>query len=223
MKVMKPKILSIITVLITFFTICSEAQVKFGLNIGAGLQNITGKDQYGDKFTNKVVPRFNVGIVADFPIADDFFFETGLGYTGKGAKHTYSTGGEAITRDIRLHYLELPLTFLYKPVVGTGHFFLGFGPYISYAIAGNTKYSTGGDLKIKFKNSIPLGDTIQVYYKPLEMGANIFFGYEFANKVSLQFYSQLGLTNINPSNANIPNDKTAMKNSGFGIGLGYRF
>jgi hypothetical protein len=222
---MKSKIFSIVIAFTAFFAVTTEAQVQFGLNIGAGFQNITGKDQYGDKFTNKPVPRFNFGFVADFPIADEFFFETGLGYTGKGAKHTFSKYGESSTRDIHLNYLELPLSFLYKPQVGSGHFFLGFGPYISYALGGKAKAVSGNvsDMKIKFKNSVPMGDTIQIYYKPLEMGANIFFGYEFANKISAQFYSQLGLTNINPSNANIANDKTAMKNSGFGIGLGYRF
>jgi len=48
-------------------------------------------------------------------------------------------------------------------------------------------------------------------------------GYEFANKVSFQLNTQLGLTKINPEYEGEANDKTSAKNTGFGFSLGYRF
>lgn len=39
----------------------------------------------------------------------------------------------------------------------------------------------------------------------------------------LQLNADLGIIKINPEDKRIPNDKTSVKNSGFGVSLGYRF
>jgi hypothetical protein len=64
--------------------------------------------------------------------------------------------------------------------------------------------------------------TTYVYYRGLDAGANIFFGYEFYNGILLQLNGQMGLLKVN-SDYGLPNDKTSKKNMGFGLSVGYRF
>jgi hypothetical protein len=58
--------------------------------------------------------------------------------------------------------------------------------------------------------------------KPLDAGADIFFGYEFPFKVSVLLNTQLGLINIWPK-IDGENPDHPLKNTGFGVSLGYRF
>lgn len=68
--------------------------------------------------------------------------------------------------------------------------------------------------------SVPDSD---VYFKAFDAGANVFAGYEMANRIFFQLNTQLGLLKINPEDKRITNDETSIKNTGFGISLGYRF
>jgi hypothetical protein len=115
------------------------------------------------------------------------------------------------------------LNFLYRPQLGDGHILLGAGPYIAYGITGSQTEKLDGEQSVKrtirFKNST---DTDYTYYKPLDFGGNIFFGYEFYNGIFCQVNTQMGLYKINPD-FEISDDKTSKKNIGFGLSAGYRF
>ena len=109
-----------------------------------------------------------------------------------------------------------------------GSVLLGFGPYVGIGLGGNEKTDKSGvslERSIKYKssiNAIDLLNTSEVYYKPIDAGVNLLAGYEFSNGFSFQVNAQLGLTNINPDINGSTTDKTALKNTGFGISLGYR-
>jgi hypothetical protein len=60
------------------------------------------------------------------------------------------------------------------------------------------------------------------YLKRFDAGGNLLFGYEFNNKFSAQLNSQLGLVKINPKLKG-SNGNESVKNTGFGVSLGYRF
>ena len=215
--------------------ICMQAQEKvnpggntsFGLRAGVNFQNINGKDENGDKLENKMLTGFNIGINAEIPIGVDYYFQPGLLYTIKGAKTEEVILGQTINGKVKISYLELPLNFLYKPQLGTGKLLLGFGPYVALGISGKATYDGGGsslDSDIRFKNKVMDTDSDDfIYIKPLEAGANLLAGYEFANRVSFQLNTQLGLTKINPEYEGFPDDKTSAKNTGFGFSLGFRF
>lgn len=100
---------------------------------------------------------------------------------------------------VKLSYLELPLNVVYKALVGNGKFMLGFGPYLAYAIM-----IKGGD------------------YKAFDAGGNVFAGYELASGIFAQLNTQFGMVKINPDSG-ISGDKTSVKNTGFGLSIGYRF
>jgi len=181
---------------------------------GMNFQNING-EQLGKDLDNKLKIGFLLGVNAEIPFADDFYFQPGLQFAVKGAK---------IEDDkVNLNYLELPLNFLYKPLLGDGHLILGFGPYLAYGIGGTVK-SDDGDYDVKFSGDVTPTDVLKYYCaKPFDAGANIFFGYEFSNRISFQLNTQLGFINMTPKVDGNEIKDTSMKNTGFGFSVGFRF
>ncbi|QNA46454.1 porin family protein [Lacibacter sediminis] len=192
--------------------------ISFGIRAGVNLQNINGKDFDGDKLENKLVPRFQGGVLVDIPLADQFYIQPGVLFSGKGAKE------KDTDINVSLSYLDIPVTFLFKPALGTGHMLLGVGPYVGFAIAGKVTDDNDNKATIKFKNSITALESItDPYFRRMDAGANLLVGYEMSNKLSVQLNAQLGLAKINPEIEGSSNDKTALRNTGFGLSLGYRF
>lgn len=195
-----------------FISQAQEVNTGGGISIRAGVnfQNLNGEDASGDKLENKIKTGFNAGIVGDIPVAPDFYFQPGLLYSAKGAKLENTSDGK-----LSLNYVEVPLNLVYKPMLGTGRLLMGFGPYVAYGIGGKVE-NAGIENDVKFEKEA--GNAANtVYFKPLDAGANILFGYEFSNKLSAQLNAQLGLVNINAYD----ND-AKIKNTGFGVSLGYR-
>lgn len=225
---MKNKVLLLTTALL-LFEFSANAQttgISFGLRGGVNLQNINGKDIDGDKLTLGLVPRFNLGVVAGIPIAPDFYFQPGLFFTTKGAKSKDQFLGMDMSVEYNLTYIEMPLSFLYKPVLGDGHFFLGFGPYLAYGIGGKAKFNINNvstEEKIEFTNEYEgLNPYDWKYFKPFDFGGNLFFGYELKSGISLQLNTQMGLAKINADNKTL-SGKSEFRNTGFGLSLGYNF
>src|SRR4030095_26237 len=208
---MKTKMLfySVIASLLLTLPALAQSDVTYGIRAGVNFQNLNGKDIDGDKLENDLKTGFNAGVNAEIPVGIDFYLQPGLLFSTKGAK--YDIQGTEITRNIS--YLELPINFLYKPELGEGHLLLGFGPYAAYALGGKIK-GGGTDIDIEFGNEI--GET-----KPFDAGANLLAGYEFSNNLSFQLNAGLGL--INMYNRQDGDSKSSVKNTGFGVSLGYRF
>lgn len=200
------KKLSLLIAIVLVMTSMTHAQTTFGVRAGVNFQNINGKSE-GKSLENKLKTGINLGINAEIGVAPDFYFQPGLLFTTKGAKIEGS--GDV---KVNLSYLEIPMNLVYKPVLGNGNLIAGFGPYMAYGIGGKWK-SDAGDIDVKFGS----GDDDDV--KPFDMGANLLFGYEFASKLSVQMNAQLGLLNLMPKG----DSDNSLKNTGFGISLGYRF
>jgi hypothetical protein len=216
-------------------TIFSQAQEKtsstggtsFGLRGGVNFQNINGKDENGEKLKNDLLTGFNIGLNAEIPVGVDFYFQPGLLYSLKGAKSEDDILGQSFNTTLKISYLEIPLNFLYKPLLGTGHLLLGFGPYVAFGVGGEATFDGGGSSlteKVKFKKTVSSSDPNDVVYiRPMDAGANLLAGYEFSNRFSFQLNTQLGLVKINPEYEGVSNDESSVKNTGFGISVGYRF
>jgi len=205
----------------------SSGKMSFGILGGVNFQNLNGKDASGDKLTNDMVIGYHAGVNVQIPVAPQFYFQPGLTYSTKGAKNTYDLLGTSYTSTTKLSYIELPLNMVYKAQLGKGYFMLGFGPYVGYGFAGKV-ITKGGDLsldqKIKFTNVVEVSDNLtDPYYKALDFGGNIFAGFEMASGIFAQFNTQLGMVKINPEYKIAPDDKSSVKNTGFGFSLGYRF
>ena len=194
----------IVATFLMCFSIASMAQspVSWGLRGGVNFQNLNGKNATGSNLDNKLKVGVNVGVTADIPVASpDYFVQTGLLFSTKGAKvETFNNG----TNKVNLSYLEIPITFLYKPVLGEGRLLLGVGPYLGYAVGGK---DDNGD--IDFDKGL----------KRFDAGGNLLFGYMFTPKISAQLNAQLGLVNIQQ----YPQGDATIKNTGFGVSLVYHF
>jgi hypothetical protein len=201
---------------LTGISITTYSQTSFGLRGGVNFQNLNGKDAGGDKLENKLKVGFNAGVTVDVPVASpDYFVQTGLLFSTKGAK-IEGFGNDA---KVNLSYLEVPVTFLYKPALGEGKLLLGVGPYFGFAVGGKVE-----DEDIKFEKKITLAQASSgvPYFKRFDAGGNIIFGYQFTDNFSAQLNSQLGLVNINPEVESVSDD-TRVRNTGFGVSVGYHF
>ncbi len=204
---MKTKTLFIAVAATLFSTaIFAQSKTTFGIRAGVNFQNLNGKDETGDKQDGKLKTGFNAGVNAEIPVGIDFYVQPGLLFSTKGAKAEVGDGS------INLSYLELPVSFIYKPELGTGRMVLGFGPYAAYAVGGKSKV---GDVK----TDIPFGDE-PGEWKRFDAGANLLAGYEFSNKLSFQLNAGLGLLDIRKRDTD--DSKSTLKNTGFGLSLGYR-
>ncbi len=225
---MKARYFSIIVAL-TFTSAVAMAQStepgKGGVAVlgGINFQNFNGTDFNGDKLENELIPGFHAGLNVQIPIVPEFYFQPGLLFSTKGAKNV--TG--QLTSTYKLSYLELPLNLVYKSLVGSGYITLGFGPYVGYAVAGNVTYVTGSvEVKddVVFTSEVNSGDPLLTpYFKAMDIGGNLFFGYEMAGGLLVQLNTQLGMVKINPDDMRIADNKTNVKNTGFGLSVGYRF
>jgi hypothetical protein len=200
------------------------SKTSFAVLGGVNLQNLNGKDMSGNKLENDMLIGFHAGVNIQLPVAPEFYFQPGLMFSTKGAKNTEGV----LTNTYKLSYVELPLNFVYKAPVGSGYFMLGFGPYVAYGIGGKAIYEGGAatiENDIEFKKEVESGDPFTtVYVKPFDAGANLFFGYELPAGLFLQLNTQLGLLDINPEDSRITGDnKSILKNTGYGLSLGFRF
>jgi hypothetical protein len=198
-------------------------KTSFAVLGGVNFQNITGDDASGNKISSSGIIGFHAGVQAMIPVAPEFYFQPGILFSTKGSKNESILG----TTSINLAYVEVPLNFVYKSKLGGGSIYLGFGPYVGYGIKGNTKVESSlGSVKsdVKFQNKVISSDPLSTtYIKPLDFGGNVLVGYELSSGLFLQLNTQLGLVNIQPEYASIPNNKSSLKNVGFGLSIGYSF
>ena len=220
-----------VSLILTFTLLASIAiaqssvngKTSFAILGGVNFQNLNRENDSGDKLENDLIVGYHFGVNAQLPVAPEFYFQPGVQFSTKGAKNK----DNAITSTYKLSYIELPLNFIYKGQLGNGYFMVGLGPYVAYGVGGKAKYEGGSvtaESDIKFKNEVVSGDPLTtVYIKPFDAGGNIFFGYEIAGGLFVQLNAQLGMINIQPDHYLNPDDSSTLKNTGYGLSLGYRF
>ncbi|MFZ2286365.1 MAG: porin family protein [Bacteroidales bacterium] len=230
---MKAGILSAIVILVLSVT-ALQAQVTFGVVAGPNFQNMVGKDSDDDKLSNGLLVGFHAGVSASIPIAPDFYFQTGLLFSQKGSKNNMvlfpvKASGDDYNTTTRISYIDLPLRLLFRPQFSSGHIIVGFGPYVALGIGGTQKVDYGSlptmEQKVKFKSEISdeeRWDPENAYFKRFDAGADIFAGYELEMGLYLLLKTQLGLLNMIPA-LESGGDQPNLKNTGFGLSVGYNF
>jgi hypothetical protein len=224
-KFLTGTILMVFTAMAVFAQGNYPSKTSFAVLGGINFQNLNGKDADGDKLEYDLLPGFHGGVNAQIPVAPEFYFQPGLMLSTKGAKNAESFE-MALASKVRLSYLELPLNFVYKAALGDGYFMLGFGPYLAYGVGGKVIWeSDSGSIEydVKFKKGDNSDNSSIFYVRPFDAGGNIFAGYELPGGLFFQFNTQLGMLNINWENELLPDDKSVLKNTGFGLSAGYRF
>jgi len=215
---MKIRIIAILLTFVVALPFASGQKPSFGILGGANFQNINGKSVFGDKFENKIIPGFHAGFDIQIPLVPDFYFQPGLLFTTKGCKDFENNDN----LKVNISYLELPLNLVYKPLVGKGHFMLGFGPYLGYGISGKIKSGEASN-DIEFRNKVDSHIVTTLILRPFDAGANIFAGYELPAGLFFRLNAQLGLIKINPEYTYLPESDYLLKNTGFSLSAGFRF
>lgn len=192
-------------------------RTTFGIRAGVNFQNINGKNRSGDKLENDIATGFHAGVNAEVPLGTGFYLQPGVLYSQKGTEFDNDN-------QVKLNYIEVPVNFVYKPVLGTGRMLLGFGPYVGFGLGGKVK-TAGTERDVEYEKTVNSSSPSLTagVYKGIDGGANLLAGYEFARNLSFQVNAQLGLVNINPEFQGAANDESKWRHTGFGLSLGYRF
>ena len=186
---------------------------------GANLANIT-KDKAGNTDDKKALYSFNAGVMGQFGISKIVDIETGLLFTGKGAKSESNFGnGDYIKSTFNPLYIELPINLLVKfPLLTKGsNLFVSAGPYVAMGVAGKSKYesklgplSTNSESNIVFNNDNPTTaqqeDASYSKIKRFDYGLN-FGGGVALKSIILKANYGLGLAKINSTETNNSADK----------------
>ncbi len=192
-------------------------RTTFGIRAGVNFQNINGKNANDKNLENNIATGFHAGVNAEVPLGTGFYLQPGVLYSQKGTELENDN-------QVKLNYIEVPVNFVYKPILGTGRMLLGFGPYVGFGLGGKVK--TGETEKdVSFEKTANSSTPSLTYgvYKGMDAGANFLAGYELARNLSFQVNAQLGLVNINPEFQGANNDESRWRNTGFGVSVGYRF
>lgn len=230
------KFKTLFLLLFLLVTVCSQAQVKWGVKAGWNMSAALIKDDYG--YTKvKLRPGFNIGGTADLPISEKVFVQPALLFTTKGFGMDQASGNTYLEGLDKIHftpyYLELPINLVYRPRIGGTHMLLGIGPYIGYGIGGRWKaesdnISVKGTLK--FMNDYSSmdssfgGDSRKApYLKPFDFGGNFLIGVEITPKLYVQLQGQMGLINLEPTINGMRDEKSSTRNVGGGLSVGYKF
>ena len=210
----------------------AQMYVQGGLN----LANIT-KNNAGETSDNNSLATFNAGFLARFGISKVFDLESGLLFTGRGAKsNTYfgsTTDDNYVKAKFNPYYIELPLNAVVKFPLSEkskSNIFVHAGPYIAMGVAGKSKVETriGGITStssddIKFNNDDPTtsGQEDAAYnkLKRFDFGANFGGGIDLGSVIFKVNYG-LGLSKINSTDDNnSSNDKNKYRTLSISVGI----
>jgi hypothetical protein len=208
---------------------------KFYVQGGANFANIT-KNNNGETSDNNILTTFNAGFMSRFGISKIFDLETGLLFTGRGAKAETFFGANEDDNYVKAkfnpYYVELPLNAVVKfPLLpSSSNIFISAGPYVAMGVAGKTKVETkiGGltstsSEDIKFNNDDPAtsGQEDAAYnrIKRFDFGLNFGAGVDLG-PILLKANYGLGLSKISSVDTdNNENDKNKYRTLSVSVGI----
>ena len=202
---MKKIKLSLVIALLSMVSLVSAQHTSYSIKGGLNMSNF-----YGDELNDKNMKTgFHIGVGADFEFAPNMAIQTGLLFSSKGAKYTYSSA----EIDVNANYLQLPIHFAYKIDVMPGtRVVLHAGPYVAYGIGGKT---SAGNLEVDtFKDDAFL-DVLNGL-KPFDAGLGLGVGAEFG-RILVDLGWDMGLTNISRI------DNADLKTQNAYLSVGYKF
>lgn len=207
---MKKLLLSILVISATVVS-AQEKKVTFGVKAGMNVSSVNGKGS--DDADAKI--GFNVGVTADYAITENVYLLTGLDFTTKGYKESYSSyEGEKAKTTFNPLYLQLPIHIGYKyALTDAVKLTAQAGPYLALGVGGKRTYKFKGE---KQKYSIFSSN----HYRRFDFGLGLAFGVEYL-KYNVKAGYDFGLVNYAPKDQSCGNFKT--RNGNFYVTLGYHF
>ncbi|WP_262249666.1 porin family protein [Parapedobacter soli] len=209
-------------------------QSASGVNISYGIKagvNFASTDEKGDEpldteFKQRPMVSFHIGGHVDFAFSEAFSLQSGLVLNGKGSRETWSGEDGFDGDEVRwegsfresIIYLEIPVNAVYR----TGHFFVGAGPYVGYALSGKwkEKYTEDfgdGIVETDEESGKVIFSGESAFRKRPDFGINFLAGYQLIDQWNLGIGYGLGLNNI------YRGDGWTTKNRVISVSVGYNF
>ena len=194
--------------------------VQFGIRAGINFANASCKED-GDKVSLDARTTFHVGVIADIPLMQSLYVQTGLYLQNKGAKYEESGDGWRVKDEYKPMYLQIPLLASYRYDFSDDvQLQFNVGPYFAYGIGGKVKSSEefDGDTdswEIDFFGD--KDDEESMGNKRFDCGLQVGGGLTFAKKYYIGVAYEFGFGNISKW------DDTTIKNKNLMVSLGYNF
>ncbi len=201
---MKKSFKFMLAICLMFVINYTQAQIKFGPKVGLNLSTMTMKAS-GISVDPITMAGFNIGVVSEIPLDNNFVLQPGLMYSTKGSKYEVSGSKMSISPT----YIEMPINAMCKYSLGTKNLLAFAGPYLGVGFGGGYETPLGND-------DINYGTGSYDDLRLVDFGLNIGAGIETG---AFQITAQYGfsLTNLAPVTTN---DEEA-KNRVFGISVAY--
>lgn len=188
--------------------------VRFGVRTGLNFANISGKDMVDTDMRTS----FHVGVIADIPLMQSLYIQTGLYVTEKGWKYeeNYYYKWEEKYNPM---YLEIPILASYRYNFNDAtQLQFNVGPYLAYGIGGSGKYEKTDDGGTDSYECDFFGKESEDKEggKRFDYGLQIGLGFTFAKHYYVGCAYEFGLTKI-------ADWETKPKNNNWMISLGYTF
>lgn len=208
--------------------VSAQNKTKFGIRAGLNIANITEKANNGVSIDSKSKAGLHAGVAVEHGLGYDWFVESGLYYSGKGATFEMSklSQGEVPDFKFNLHYLQLPLMAGYR-FEASPRWAATFaaGGYAAYGFSGNMK-AMGMKFDL-FDKGIPMeyddGYSMISKLKRFDVGLRFAVAAEFDGHYYFGVNCDLGLKNLNNSTLNGITTTGTDKTTNFGITVGYTF
>lgn len=197
MKTMLKFLCGVILIVLTLPTFAQSFGIKGGLNLAKMLAK-DDDENMSDEF--KMNPGFLVGLTAEFPVAENTSFETGLFISTKGFRmneeDTYNGTTYTFKSKANLLYLDIPLMAKAYFDAGPSKIYGAFGPYIGYGLSGKIKSEMkgGGETETE-EEDVEWGSGEDNNLKRLDYGLMVGVGIEVSSlQIGLNY--SLGVANI---------------------------
>lgn len=170
------------------------AQQKWGLKAGVNLPKYSFGADNADNPDTETTTNFHVTGYLDAPLSTNFSVQPGISLQGKGGKFVSSSDLEIEQNTM---WIEVPVNLVGKlPVGGATHLFLGAGPYLGFAIAGQNEVKTNTSTT---ERDLEFGSNDSDDLKGLDFGVNVLGGVQLNSGLNLGAGYGIGLTDLRPT------------------------
>ncbi len=196
-----------------------HGRVSMGVEAGMNLSNATHSERYiNPGFAFGYKPGLKAGVPVQVGISPSFYIRTGAYYSGMGYNNQrlfHPFNEEPIITNVRLHYLEVPLSAVFR-FGKSRKVYAGGGAYFAYLIDGDGRLLNSG---VEYKTVLHYTTQYEAYSRA-DYGAQLLGGIKLSRGFFAQLQISKGLANIqgNPTRPDTYRNFGATVSAGWMIG-----
>lgn len=221
---------SLLVIMLALFSMGTYAQVSWNAKAGMNISNWSGN--YGVNQSTSSKLGFKMGVGMEYSFNNTWSIQPSLLLSTKGMKVTdvpmlkanYEITDFSLT--VNQMYIEMPINAQARfALCNYMNIVVSAGPYFAYGIGGKstakTTFENGSSVELNsqtFGNEISEDGLSDLNLNKFDFGVGGGVALEFG-KLSLGMETQFGLTNLMKGD----NSSESIKNTNFGLTLGYKF